>query len=99
MMKSLSAGLIFFAFLSPCIGLAVLDDKERYHPLGTEEETSLAGRGVPAHAGAASVQQRHQSRQEYLKFQKNVREHAAATGGAFVGHVPDHVLEHLATEL
>lgn len=55
-------------------------------------------------ASAASVedmhrhQQQHHSRQEYTRFRQKVREHAERNGGAYVGHFPEHFLDHLGME-
>lgn len=49
-----------------------------------------------AHVGAEHVQHRRQTLLEHATWQANVRKHVETIGGAFVGHIPDHVVEHLA---
>lgn len=99
--KPLSVSALMCCIL-PCIGLQVKDDgvvslegdvQQRFiGPL--EEYRPRRSQGV--HVGAEHLQQTQQSRLEHINWQQNVRKHAESTGGAFVGHVPVHILEHLA---
>ena len=90
----------------PCIGLQVLDDGVAAVTLedagykgdfvGPREEQRSSHISKGSHIGAEHVRQRQQSQLEHSKWQASVRKHVESTGGAFVGHIPDHVIEHLA---
>jgi hypothetical protein len=108
--KPLSLG-IFMCTILPCIGLQVMDDGmameaggvSRRSPkmsatsefIGPYEEYQVHS-SQGAHIAAEQVQQRQQARLEHIAWQANVRKHVESTGAAYVGHIPDHVLEHLA---
>jgi hypothetical protein len=107
--KPLSLG-VFMCMILPCIGLQVIDDSVateggavRRTPtisttsefIGPHEEYQVHAR-QGAHIGAEHVQHRQQTRLEHIAWQANVRKHVESTGGAYVGHIPDHFLEHLA---
>lgn len=103
--KPLSLGFLMCSIL-PCIGLQVLDDGVAAVTLedagyesefvGPRMEHRSPHSSKDSHIGAEHVRQRQQSRLEHINWQDAVRRHVESTGGAFVGYIPDHVIEHLA---
>lgn len=56
------------------------------------------GQVFGVHESIHRHQKQHHSRQEYFKFRQQLRQHTETKGGAYVGHIPEHFLDHLGME-
>jgi hypothetical protein len=97
MLRMVAVGICLLALLSPCVGLAVVDDKDiGVDSIGRDGSARYLKQAYATKD--ASFQRRVQSKAEYGRFRKQVRMHTETRGGAFAGHIPEHLFEHVAME-